>query len=70
VDLTVTEDGVWNFQEIRPDGTLRTFLRVTMTEIVTQHNLETPSVEVAVECFNSAPDETNEHGTFRVYFKD
>lgn len=66
--VEVSEDGIWSFKERQADGSLRTFLSVTITEIVA-HGDEQPSCDVHIQAFNApTKEQTVENAHLRVYF--
>ena len=67
--VEVSEDGIWKFKETLADGSLRTFLTVTITEIVTQSNDEQPSCDVHIQAYNApTKEQTVENAHLRVFF--
>ena len=67
--VEVNEDGIWSFKERQADGSLRTFLTVTITEIVAQFLDEQPSCDVHSQAFNApTKEQTVENAHLRVYF--
>jgi hypothetical protein len=68
-EIEVKEDGIWQFKERQADGSLRTFLTVTITEIVAQLPDEQASCDVHIRAFNApTKEQTVEDAHLRVYF--